>query len=350
MVEDCSACSDCIACFGLRNKQYCILNKQYSKEEYEKIKKEYEYLTPEKIAFLKQKLTELKASLPHIQSHIFASENCTGESVYNSKNCFNAFDSKDCEDSKYIYFSPKTIFTQDCAFCAPDGNRFCYNTCSTVDLESSMTCFFVWYGNNIYYSMNCHRNNDIFGCVGLRSKQYCILNKEYSKEDYGKMVAKIIEHMRKTNEWGDYFPFDISPFAYNETIAQEYFPLSKEGALKIGLKWKDEPPIESGPPGFIPPNSIQDVGKEICNQTLQCEKTGKKYKIIPQELAFYTKMKLPIPRVHPDQRHYNRLKSHNSYKLWSKKCTKCDADIETTYGAKAPEKIYCEACYLKEVY
>ena len=31
--------------------------------------------------------------------------------------------------------------------------------------------------------------------------------------------------MMRTGEWGEFFPSSISPFGYNETIAQEYFPL-----------------------------------------------------------------------------------------------------------------------------
>ena len=61
-------------------------------------------------------------------------------------------------------------------------------------------------------------------------------------------------------------------------------------------------------------------------------------------------MKLPIPTIHPDQRHYDRLKFHNSYKLWSTKCAKCSADIETIYSPQNSAKIFCEKCYLQEVY
>lgn len=352
VIEDCSTCSDCIGCFGLRNKQYCIFNKQYSREEYENLKPEYEFLTSEKITAMKQKLDELKSNLPHVQSHIFSSENCTGESVYNSRNCFNAFDCKDCEDCKYIYFSPKTVYTQDNTFCAPDGNRFCYNLCSTVGLENSMTNFFVWYGSNIYYSMDCHHCNDIFACVGLRNQKYCILNKQYSKEDYEQLVAKIIEHMQKTGEWGDYFPFNISPFAYNETIAQESFPLTQDQAAGLGCSWKNEQENVDDEAGFVPPDDIRQVDDSICNQVLKCEVSGRKYKIIPRELAFYRKMKLPIPRIHPDERHYNRLKFHNSYKLWNAKCAKCGADIQTVYSPSSgvAKNVYCEKCYLGEVY
>jgi len=33
--------------------------------------------------------------------------------------------------------------------------------------------------------------------------------------------------MEADGERGEFFPITMSPFAYNETIAQEYFPLGK---------------------------------------------------------------------------------------------------------------------------
>ena len=41
---------------------------------------------------------------------------------------------------------------------------------------------------NIYYCNQCFRSNDLFGCVGLSGKKYCILNKEYPKDEYDKIV------------------------------------------------------------------------------------------------------------------------------------------------------------------
>lgn len=156
--------------------------------------------------------------------------------------------------------------------------------------------------------------------------------------------------MQKTDEWGDYFPFQISPFAYNETIAQEYFPLTKEQTLQIGSRWRDEQETQPLKTTFIPPPDIREVNDNIYKQTLQCEITGRKYKIIPQELSFYRKMNLPIPRIHADQRHYIRLKFHNHYKLWREKCAKCNTDIETIYPPESQEKVFCEKCYQQEVF
>lgn len=361
MIEDCLACRDCIACFGLRSKQYCIFNKQYTRDEYEKLCLEYKSLSSGQVLDLRQKLDELKADSPHIQSHIYASENCSGDGIYNSKNCINCFESKNCENCKFMYFSPNCFETYDCSFCAPDGVRFCYNVCSTVDLESCMTAFFVWYGHDIYYSVDCHNSGNLFACVGLKSQSYCILNKKYSKEEYENLAAKIASHMIGTGEWGEYFPISISPFAYNETIAQEYFPLDEEEALSNGWRWREEkhevPDVKKVIPAQRLPDSIEDVPDEILDWAIECEKTARPFRIIPQELKFYRSQGLPIPHLHPDERHKCRLSLRNPYKLWPDKCDKCSKEIESSYppvsrtgSPDRPEKVYCEKCYLDDVY
>ena len=65
--------------------------------------------------------------------------------------------------------------------------------------------------------------------VNMHYEKNCILNKEYSQHEWEKNVVKIIDHMRSTEEWGEFFPHKISPFGYNETVAQEYFPMTEEG-------------------------------------------------------------------------------------------------------------------------
>ena len=50
--------------------------------------------------------------------------------------------------------------------------------------------------------------------------------------------------MKKTGEWGEFFPSSLSPFGYNETVANDFFPLSKEEATKQGFKWKEKDPTE----------------------------------------------------------------------------------------------------------
>ena len=41
-------------------------------------------------------------------------------------------------------------------------------------------------------------------------------------------------------EWGEFFPSSLSPFGYNETVAQEYFPMTREEVIgKTLFNWSD---------------------------------------------------------------------------------------------------------------
>lgn len=356
MIEDCSACKNCYCCFGLRQKEYCILNNFVGKEKYEAFVKDYEYLTHQNIEILRKKLKDLKDNLPHVQSHIYASENCSGDAIFNSKNCNWAFDIKDSEDCKYIYNSSRCVGSYDGVYTSPDGIQFSYNVCSTVGTNLMVT-YFVWYCDNVRYSMDCLNSRDLFACVGLRNKRYCVFNKQYTKGEYEKLVVKIIEQMQKEGVWGEFFPYELAPCDYNETVAMEYFPLKKENALDLGARWQEE--IVEKPEGekSLPLDDIRTVDESILGKVLKCEISGKKYKILPQELKFYQRMKVPLPRRHPDQRHYDRLKLHDAHRLWERDCVKCGKKIMTIYppdrgdnAHSASLRVCCEACYLKELY
>jgi uncharacterized protein YbaR (Trm112 family) len=159
--------------------------------------------------------------------------------------------------------------------------------------------------------------------------------------------------MKKTGEYGEYFPAQSSIFGYNETVAQEYYPLTKEVALKQGFNWQDNLPFTRGLETLkfsnIPDN-IKEMSETILKEVLACQECGKNYKIINQELEFYRHKYLPIPRHCPECRHLNRLKLRNPRKLWERKCDQCGREVKTTYAPDRPEKIFCEECYQKEIY
>ncbi|MFA5827608.1 MAG: hypothetical protein WC839_03905, partial [Candidatus Paceibacterota bacterium] len=209
-----------------------------------------------------------------------------------------------------------------------------------------------------------------FACIGLRSKQYCILNKQYTKKQYEELVPKIIKHMNdmpyidskgRIYKYGEFFPSELSPFCYNETIAQEYFPLTKEQALDQGYKWKDkeERNYQIDIKNKDIPDNIKDITDDILGKIIECGHKGgcnqqctEAFKIIPEELQFYQRMNLPLPRLCPNCRHYERLAQRNPLKLWHRSCMKegCTNEFETSYAPERPEIIYCEKCYQQEVY
>jgi len=199
----------------------------------------------------------------------------------------------------------------------------------------------------------CQTAAHCFGCVGIRKKEYCILNKQYTKDEYEELVPRIIEHMKSTREYGEFFPVELSPYHYNETTAQEYFPLEKEKVLSRGWKWEEELPFTTGKEtktwDQIPEN-IDDVPEDIIDDILACEVTKKNFRITKQELLFYKKFRIPIPRLHPDERHRLRMAQRNPRHLWDRECGKCGKGMKTTYSPERSEIVYCEECYLKEVY
>jgi hypothetical protein len=176
------------------------------------------------------------------------------------------------------------------------------------------------------------------------------LNKQYSKEEYDSLVPKIIEHMKKTGEWGEFFPIRLSPFEYNKSVAMEYYPLQKEEVLSKGWKWKDHDQQEYKKQTYDVANDIKDIPDSITKEILACSDCRKNYRIIAQELTFYRRMGVAIPSKCPDCRHKARMALRNDCKLWKNKCSKCGVDIKTSYSPNRPEKVYCEKCYLEEVY
>ncbi len=366
----CTGCRDCFGCVGLQNKEYYIFNVPHSKENYRQKIAELNTGNIHTIALAQEKVRTLVGKEIMKNYHGFNCENVTGDYLYNCKNIVEGYDLKNCEDCLYCATADSFKDSLDCNFCGLRAHaqaELCYQCLAVGPSYRLMSCQTCQHDNAyLSYCDNCYGCKNCFGCVGLKQKQYCILNKQYGKEEYEKVVARIITHMKKTpyqspnssgtgqaGEWGQFFPRELSPFGYNETMAQEYFPLSKEEALTKGWKWKEETQDEEknyfGPPVAIP-DDIKDVDDSICSAILRCEVTGKLFKIIPQELQFYREMKLPLPRKCFLQRQKERFALRNPRKLWKRQCAKCGKGMETTYSPERPEIVYCENCYLKEVY
>ena len=352
-LKSCIGCSNCFGCINLRNKQYYFLNKKYSKEDYKKKLDSLNLTSASSYKNLRQNFAEFTKKFPHKNMEGVLAENCSGNYVFNSKNAHECWDATKLEDCKYCDDIESAKSSYDVSFYGgKELNELLYEGeglgHGVFEVKFSKL---VWGGSSsLEYCWESFSCEDCFGCSGLRNKKYCILNKQYSKEEYFKLRDKIIEHMKKTGEWGEFFPAKLSPFAYNETVANEYFPLTKEEIEKRGLKYREEKQsFKYDGPKYEIPAKISDVPDEICEKILTCEATGKYYKIQKAELKFYRKMNLPIPLFCPEERHCRRLSLRNPRKLWQRECNQCQIKIQTTFAPNRPEKILCEKCYLQHV-
>jgi hypothetical protein len=118
--------------------------------------------------------------------------------------------------------------------------------------------------------------DNCFGCVSLRKKKYCILNKQYTKEEYEELKEKIIEDMKARGEYGKFPPYSMGLCPYNLSTASIYFPeVTKEYVVEKGGYWEEvgDTKIEGMLTSDLP-DSINDVDESICKQALICQKNG----------------------------------------------------------------------------
>jgi hypothetical protein len=364
---DCRNCSNCILCTNLRNKNYCIENIQYTKEEYFKKKKELMLDSRLGVEKAREKFQELWSNAFHKHLKLTNTNNVTGDQVSNSHNCYGVFDFNDgAENVKYAIWGSKGLKdSYDVGPGCGDGSELNYDGVS-VGVQNSQVSFgcVTWYSSNIFYSYmmnNCHY---CFGCAEMNGKQYCILNKQYTKEEYESLVPRIIEQMKKipyidkqgkSYGFGEFFPTELSPFAYNETIAQDYFPIDKKQAESSGFLWREYIPnsYKTTIKGKDLSQTIAEVDDSILDQVIECEITKKPFKILEQELSFYRRFDLPLPSIHPDERHNLRLKLRNPMILNKRMCFFGDKEIYTTYFPESkggPKKVVCTEHYNQEIY
>ncbi|HCC60143.1 MAG: hypothetical protein A2402_01880 [Candidatus Staskawiczbacteria bacterium RIFOXYC1_FULL_37_43] len=344
-LQDCVGCSNCYGCVGLRQKQYHIFNKPYSKEDYFKILEEKKKQIKEgDVENFKKEFKDFALKQINKYAYIQKSARSTGNYLLNTKNCNNCFHGDDAENCKYGYHVWRNSKDNMDVSTAGRDAELVYETINTgISAYNIKFGIQNWNGNSdLTYCEACSGSSNLFGCISLHGKSYCILNKQCTKEEYQKLLPQIIEHMKKTGEYGEFFSSKLSLFAYNETVANDHFPLSKEEALKQGYLWKNQ----------------EEKNVNIGGDIMACAHEGKcqyhctvGFKIIQAERDFYDKMGLPIPTLCPNCRHYERLTQRNPLKLWHRKCMKpgCNNEFETSYAPDRPEIVYCESCYAREV-
>ncbi len=340
---DCRGCTDCLFSTNLRNQRYYIFNKEYTPEQYQQKKAELiAEIRSGKLPSLLRQFQDLCIKAIHRPLEQANSEAISGDFIFNSQDAQQCYDVNGIEHCRYVYtgFHVKDLM----------------DVCHTTDIElgyeatsigyNAYNCQFVmtaWTVRDCYYSTEIFHSHDLFGCVGLSKQQFCILNTQYTEEEYHQLKKKLVDQMRATGEYGEFFPMSLSPFAYNASMAQVWYPLTREQVQAEQLQWYEEPA------------KLNTSGTDV----LRCTKTGRSYRVIPQERAWYQRMGLPIPVVCPDERRRLRFIQRNPRQLWQRQCMctqtdhqhhgRCSEEFATTYAPDRKELVYCEHCYQKEV-
>ncbi|MBI2415785.1 MAG: zinc-ribbon domain containing protein [Candidatus Kerfeldbacteria bacterium] len=344
---ECRDSSNCIGCAQLQHKQYYILNKPVTPEKFEQVKQ----LLLCDLSERQKMITaweELKLKAPRRFNLQQQCESSTGDDLYNCHNAVHCFNCHNLENCKYMYDLGNNKDGMDCyehGWMVP--SELCYETHAGMAGFNFKFCNICVESRDLTYCDLCQQNcANLFGCVALRKASYCILNRQYNATDYQVLVKKMISDMIKTGEYGEFFPMQLSPFAYNESTAQEYFPLQRDQVLASGCQWYEDNSQLSAV------NAQPDV--QLCQQ---CHRS---FRLVAAELKFYQETGIPQPAYCADCRHQRRMQLRNPRQLWQRQCMctqtdhkhsgRCTTEFETTYSPDRKELVYCQKCYNKAVY
>ena len=357
---DCHNCQDCFGCVNLRNKKFCYLNEQLSEADYkERIFRIDLGDSAVSEEFRKKFSSFMDTNAIFRATLTISSPNSTGDHLRDCKNCFQSFHGMSAKwvltfyKNENVRYSQDFIGAEDCMDVTIFGpGEQCYNTIEGLSVNKVISSYFVNDCTEVEYSFECSDCRYCFGCSGLKKKKYCILNKQYSEDEYWRLVDTIKTRMVSDGVYGEFLPLHDSFFYYEDTYAQAISPLSPEEQREMDVNLKPENlRIESMDLKVLDktPTNIKDASDDILNFAIICEESKKPFRIIKSELEFYRKHSIPIPRLHPQVRLMDRFKKRNPYKLVDSTCLRCSKKIQTAYNPGRKLRIYCDQCYQAEV-
>ncbi len=358
--RDLIGCAYCFGCINLRNQKYHIFNQPYSKEDYEKKLSEFDLGSRRGVEAIRKQANEFMLKYPRKAFYGRKNVDISGDYLTNCKNVHDSYMVTNGEDLRYcqaLKIGPSSKSYDQTGFGMQ--SEWVYESTWVGLTVSNIKCgFWDYHAHDLEYCFGCHGSEYLFGCVGLRSGRYCILNKQYPKEEYFAKVEEIKKQMiavpykdsrGRTYSYGDMFPTEFLPWHYNETTAIEFLPLAKEEAIQEGYTWRDPDPREYQDASAEVPDHIRDVSDTILKEILKCEKCGKNYRLIQKEFEFYKRFNIPIPAKCPLCRDRERVSLLSPMKIFERTCMKCGINITTNYAPDRPEIVYCEQCYNAEV-
>ena len=349
-LSDCRNCQNCFMSWNLRNKQYCIRNKQYTKEAYEEEIKKIRFDSFLNLVELKKEFEEiLKSNVVHRENFNLRTTNSTGDYLTDCDKCVNCFSWEKSQNCRNHIRGMKTKDSID--------QTFTWNTEVSGNNSGVFGGFDIKYsswsdGRYSEYLDNCVEVEYCFGCVGLKKKKYCILNKQYTKDEYEVLKEKIITDMKNRGEYGRFLPYSMGLCEYNFSTGMIYFPdTTKDEILEKGGYWSDnDMSSEDGISSLELPDSIIETDKDISKQALICPETKYRFNISPSEYEFHKNKNFALPRVHFDWRIIKKIKRMSIIKSYLYKCFYCQKDISAYYPSEwGYQKIACEECYKQNI-
>ncbi len=325
LCSDLIGCTSCFGCSELRNTRFCIFNESVPEHDYARRVEELLADFPSAL----QRYEDLCRSIPQRANYRRNCESCTGDYLIGCKDCENCFTFK---NSRECFCAGTGENNTDCADTNFTDN--CELQFFSSNLEKNYSVLYsvlIWYSHDIRYSHTCMNSSSLFGCTGMKRNSFCILNRQYTEGEYYRLARRLAAHMRDTGEWGSFFPAELSPFSYWETVAHDYYPLDETAAHAAGFRWERD-------------TREREVSQAGGGQSPACGECGKPFRIIDAEGAFYETLALPTPSRCPACRHRRRMGDKFPRRPSVRACSQCGVATETLRSSERYPLIVCERC------
>jgi hypothetical protein len=184
-------------------------------------------------------------------------------------------------------------------------------------------------------------------------KKYYIFNKPYSPEKYEQLKNRIIQHMKQTGEYGQFFPGYFAANPYDESWASMYWPLTEEEQQKYGFRL--QPVHAQRIPTYKDVSSIIEdsmmADESVAREIYWDDQAKRPFQIQKTDIAFAQQLGVPLPYTHYARRLQENFKwIPFSGTMRTVSCGKCHVEIKTGWPEQYEGRILCESCYQKEVY
>jgi len=353
---DCRNCEYCFGATNKRNRKYIWWNEQLSKEEWERRMVQIDLGSYLKFSQIYNQFIEFihkQAIWP--ENFTERTTDSTGEYLFNSSSSVHTSYGRFSHHNYYCY---GVWQAKDNAFsCAVPGER---NYLSGPVSQGS-NCKFspvLVRCDECEYCFNCYDCTHCFGCVGLHRKQFCLLNKQYTEDEYWKKIDELKCVMLDRGEYGQALPGEFSfsyfpeggPVMYLgaelsdwQTIGMQQFSIDADGAFgEMRLEGKEITPLEDIP------DHINEVDVEIWSKKIFIDSQIKRpFTYLKPEIEFCKKYRLPLSRKHFTRQMKELFFLMNTGLFVDTVCTVCKKQITVAQNRTFQDRrIYCHQCYL----
>jgi len=344
----CKNCSDCFGCVNLQRRKFCFMNEQLDETAYRERLASIHLDDADEMDYWRKKIQEElwdKAYRNAYENH--GSENAEGDQIVDSRFVFG-FNIIQCERAYQINsIGLSRDITDSTLGTEMERSANSLNTAQSYDIKM---CSYTVGCIDMEYCELCFNCEHCFGCIGLKRKKYCIANVQYTEEEYAKKVDDIKCAMLERGEYGDFFPYETSLFAYNASHADAEYPLGEEDVKKLGQRWYSFAQEKNAPAESIDalPKKLSETTDAILQKLFRCPVSGRAFRITKNELAFHRQFNLALPRLDPAVRR-NRRQQAIPLHLNEQQCAACQKKVWTIYQPERRLALLCEACWAEKM-